>query len=219
MSKPSKFYLFAYNSLQAFGWTISLFKILVSLVSTRSSNGIYDSAGDLICILQLAAFLEVIHGAIGIVPSGVLFPMMQWGGRTHFLLAVVRQIDEVQELPAVFMTFLAWSLSEVIRYTHYALNCIGTCPSWITYLRYTAFVLLYPLGIFTGEMWLMYQALPYIKKKNLYANTFAVFPLSYYNFVMVVLLCYPFLWLNLYLHLFKQRRLKLGKHHDNKKKK
>lgn len=31
----------------------------------------------------------------GIVPSGVLLPLMQWGGRTHFLLAIVRQIPEV----------------------------------------------------------------------------------------------------------------------------
>lgn len=33
----------------------------------------------------------------------------------------------------------------------------------------------------------------------------------------VVLLCYPFLWLRLYLHLFKQRRSKLGKHHGKKR--
>jgi hypothetical protein len=31
----------------------------------------------------------------GIVPSGVVNTLMQWGGRVHFLLVVVRQIDEV----------------------------------------------------------------------------------------------------------------------------
>lgn len=31
----------------------------------------------------------------GIVPSGVLFPFMQWGGRTLFFLSIVRNIDEV----------------------------------------------------------------------------------------------------------------------------
>ena len=30
-----------------------------------------------------------------IVPSGVLFPFIQWGGRTHFVLAIVRQNVEV----------------------------------------------------------------------------------------------------------------------------
>lgn len=218
MSHLLKLYLFAYNSLQAFGWTISLVRILSCFIATKSVIGAYASAGDLICLLQTCAFLEVVHGAIGIVPSGVLFPLMQWGGRTHFLLAIVRRIHEVQELSAVFITFFAWSLTEVIRYSHYALNISGDCPSWLTYLRYTLFIVLYPMGLAPGEMWLMYQALPYIKEKNLYGDFFASVPFSYYNFVTVVLLIYPFLWLNLYLHLFKQRRSKLGKQHHKKKK-
>ncbi|GFP82359.1 probable very-long-chain (3r)-3-hydroxyacyl-coa dehydratase [Phtheirospermum japonicum] len=63
----------------------------------------------------------------------------------HFLL------HEVQELPSVFITFVAWSLSEVIRYSHYALNCIGSPPNWITFIRYNAFIVLYPIGVFPGE--------------------------------------------------------------------
>ncbi|XP_031247568.1 very-long-chain (3R)-3-hydroxyacyl-CoA dehydratase 2-like isoform X1 [Pistacia vera] len=193
----SRLYLFTYNSLQALGWAVSLFSILSNILSTKSIHVAYDSAGQLIWLLQTCSFLEVIHGAIGIVPSGVLFPFLQWGGRTLFFLSIVRTIDEVQELPSVFITFVAWSVSEVIRYT--------------------AFIVLYPIGLFPGEMWLMYEALPYVKKKNLYADFFDVLPFSYYNFLRVMLLCYPFLWLKLYLHLFKQRGSKLGKHHKKKK--
>ncbi|XP_021887653.1 very-long-chain (3R)-3-hydroxyacyl-CoA dehydratase 2 [Carica papaya] len=211
-----KLYLFAYNSLQAIAWLMSLIIILRSLASTKSINGTYASAGGLICVLQTSGFMEVIHGAIGIVPSGVLSPLMQWGGRTHFLLAIVSKIKEIQELPAVFITFLFWSLGEIIRYPHYALNCIGTCPSWITYLRYTAFIVLYPIGI-GGEIWLMFQALPYIRDKNLYANSFAGLPFGYYDFVRVLLLFYPFLWLKLYIYLFTQRRKKLGQQKAKRK--
>ncbi|TXG73996.1 hypothetical protein EZV62_002575 [Acer yangbiense] len=218
MSQLSKLYLFTYNSLQAFGWAVSLFLILSNFLSSNSINAAYASAGEIICLLQASSFLEVVHGAIGIVPSGVLFPLMQWGGRTFVLLTIVRKIDEVQELPSVFITFVAWSLSEVIRYPYYALNCIGNCPSWITYLRYTAFIVLYPIGLVPGEMWLMFEALPYIKKKNLYADYFAFLPFSYYNFVTVLLVCYPFLWLNLYLYLLKQRRSRLSKRHEKKQK-
>uniref|UniRef100_M1B9E8 Very-long-chain (3R)-3-hydroxyacyl-CoA dehydratase n=1 Tax=Solanum tuberosum TaxID=4113 RepID=M1B9E8_SOLTU len=71
---------------------------------------------------------------------------------------------------------------QVIRYSHYALSCIGSPPYLITYLRYTAFILLYPVGVGPGEIWLMYQALPFIKTRNLYADTL---PFSYYNFVKV----------------------------------
>ncbi|KAG9128812.1 hypothetical protein Leryth_009555 [Lithospermum erythrorhizon] len=207
MPQFRKLYLLSYNALQAFGWAVALYRILSNFISSNSLSGAYHSAGELICLLQTVAFLEVLHGAIGIVPSGVLIPLMQWGGRTHFLLAIVRRINEVHELPSVFITFVAWSLSDVIRYLHYASNCIGSPPHWITYLRYTAFVILYPIGVGPGEMWLMYQALPIIKKKELYAGL----PFSYYNFIVVLLLCYPLLWLKLYLHLFKQRRSKLGK--------
>lgn len=107
-------------------------------------------------------------------------------------------------------------------------------------IRYTAFIVLYPLGLFIGEseyisiydislflnefdtynsiatvvnfspipflstviafcinvcnwsvttfyrvVWLMYQALPIIKKRNLYAITFSGLPFSYYDFVRV----------------------------------
>ncbi|GAB4860281.1 hypothetical protein Ancab_011761 [Ancistrocladus abbreviatus] len=217
MPQFSNFYLFAYNSLQFFGWAISLSRLLISFTVTHSLNAAYAHAGELICLLQSLSLLEVIHGALGIVPSGVLLPLMQWGGRTHYLLAIVRGNVQVQESPSILATFFAWSLSEVIRYSHYALNCIGNCPYWLTYLRYTAFIFLYPMG-FAGEMWLMYHALPLIKEKNLHADYFALLPFSYSSFIQVLLAVYPILWLKLYFHLLKQRHLKLGKQRDKKNK-
>ncbi|KAI4368820.1 hypothetical protein MLD38_017335 [Melastoma candidum] len=218
MSRLSTLYIVAYNSLQSFGWSLCLIRISISFLSTGSVSGAYASAGQLVCLLQVVAFLEVVHGALGIVPSGVSFPLMQWGGRSHFLLAIVRQIPEVQELPSVFITFVAWCCSDVIRYAQYTLNRLKICPPWVTYIRYTAFIVLYPLGIAPGEMWLMFQALPHIKETNLYEDLFSGLPFSYHEFVSGLLLLYPFLWLKLYLHLFKQRRLKLGKHHGKKAK-
>ncbi|XP_008788077.1 very-long-chain (3R)-3-hydroxyacyl-CoA dehydratase 2 [Phoenix dactylifera] len=217
MPQLSKLYLVFYNSLQCLGWALALSRVLGSVLATNSIRGAYASAGDIICLLQTISFLEVIHAAVGLVSSGAVLALMQWGGRTHFLLAIVRQIPEVQNLPSVFITFMAWSITEVIRYSHYALSCTGTCPLWLTYLRYTAFILLYPIGVAPGEMWLMYQALPFIKERDLYANFFNRLSISYYSFILAVLVCYPVLWLKLYLHLFKQRRSKLGKHQRKKR--
>ncbi|KAJ8439915.1 hypothetical protein Cgig2_003981 [Carnegiea gigantea] len=165
---------------------------------------------------------------------------MQWGGRTHYLLAIVQKIDEVlsfssllpwllpknlrlvlkslqvQESPSIFATFVSWSICDFIRYSHYAMNCIGYCPHWSTFIRYTAFIPLYPLGA-AGEVWLMYHALPYIREKDLYGDFFSYFPLSYYTFIQILLLCYPLCWGKLYVHLLKQRQSKLGKHHGKKR--
>ncbi|XP_072996170.1 uncharacterized protein [Typha latifolia] len=150
MLRPSQLYLLCYNTLQFVGWSLALCEVLGSLFPD-SIDGAYASAGDLICFLQTLSFLEVIHAAVGLVPSGVLLALMQWGGRTHFLLAIVRQIPEIQVLPSVFITFMSWSISEVIRYSHYATSCVGICPHWLTYVRYTAFILLYPIGVAPGE--------------------------------------------------------------------
>ncbi|KAF3321962.1 very-long-chain (3R)-3-hydroxyacyl-CoA dehydratase 2 [Carex littledalei] len=196
---------------------IALIKIFLSISACRSFHGAYATAGDLVCLLQAVSFLETIHAAVGLVPASFLLTLMQWGGRTHFLFAIVRQINEVQSLPSVFITFTAWSLSEVIRYSHYASSILQVCPSWLTYFRYTAFIFLYPIGIGPGEMWLMWQALPYVKERSLYSDFFNKFAISYYSFLVAVLVCYPFLWLKLYLHLFKQRRSKLNKKEGKKK--
>ncbi|KAH0827841.1 protein-tyrosine phosphatase-like protein [Lanmaoa asiatica] len=42
---------------------------------------------------------------------------------------------------------LAWSLTEVPRYSYYALGLLGLhSPPWLTWLRYSTFYILYPLG-------------------------------------------------------------------------
>ncbi|KAB2606838.1 very-long-chain (3R)-3-hydroxyacyl-[acyl-carrier protein] dehydratase 2 [Pyrus ussuriensis x Pyrus communis] len=164
--------LFIFITIRAVCLSLSL----SSFVFTNAVNGAYASAGHLIYLLQMAQFLEVTHGAIGLVPSGVVLPLRQWAGRST----------------SVFITFVAWSLSEVIRYPHYAFNCTGSCPSWITYLRCTAFIVLYPPGM-AGETWLTYQALPFINKKSLSPHFSAGISFCYYNFLRVLLVCYLFL--------------------------
>nr|AAT39170.1 putative tyrosine phosphatase-like protein [Oryza sativa Japonica Group] len=83
--------------------------------------------------------------------------------------------------------------------------------------RYTAFIPLYPIGVGPGEMWTMYQALPFVKERKLYSGFFGKFSMSYHSFLVAVLAVYPFLWMKLYLHVFKQRRSKLGKSGGAKK--
>ncbi|XP_051206687.1 uncharacterized protein [Lolium perenne] len=151
MARPSQLYLLAYNSLQSLGWSLALFRLLACLAPPVSVHPAYALAGDLICFLQTCAVLETVHAAVGLVPTSPFLAFLQWGGRTHFVLALLQQVPEVQGSPSVFITFMAWSISEVIRYSHYALTTLKVCPAWLTYLRYTAFIPLYPIGVGPGE--------------------------------------------------------------------
>lgn len=204
-------YLTCYNAAQSFGWAIVLVRLIHHVVETESLMGGFSAAGNVVCYLQLAAFLEVVHSVLGLVRTGTLYAFMQWLGRSHILFAIIAKIPEVQEQSAVTITFLAWSSVEVIRYPQYALGLLGLCPQWLTWLRYTAFIVLYPIGALYGEMLAMYLSLDFIKKRNLYSRSFQWLTIDYHSFVVWVMIVYPFLWLLLYLHMFRQRRSKLAK--------
>lgn len=52
----------------------------------------------------------------------------------------------------------AWATTEVIRYTYFAFKEAGVyIPYALTWLRYSAFLVLYPIGI-TSELVMMYNA-------------------------------------------------------------
>lgn len=53
---------------------------------------------------------------------------------------------------------LAWSITEVIRYNYFVLNLRGYVPSFMTWLRYNTFYVLYPVGILS-EMSMVLKAI------------------------------------------------------------
>jgi very-long-chain (3R)-3-hydroxyacyl-CoA dehydratase len=54
---------------------------------------------------------------------------------------------------------LAWSPTEVIRYSYFTFMLSGTgVPAVVSWLRYSTFYVLYPIGI-SSECWLMYKSL------------------------------------------------------------
>ena len=68
--------------------------------------------------------------------------------------------------PAYSSMLIAWSVTEVIRYSYFAVNLTyGGVPRWMTWLRYNTFFVLYPLGI-ASECWLVYRAIAPAKSWN-----------------------------------------------------
>ncbi len=66
-------------------------------------------------LFQGVSLLEVLHAALGLVPSSPLMAAMQWAGRSHVLFVVLGGVAESRALVFAPVLLAAWALSEVIR--------------------------------------------------------------------------------------------------------
>lgn len=82
---------------------------------------------------------------------------MQIASRLLLVWAVTYPFPHLAASPAYASMLLAWSVTEVIRYSYFGMNVAASPPSGLTWLRYNAFFVLYPLGILS-EVWLVLSA-------------------------------------------------------------
>lgn len=152
-----KVYLLIYNLVQFIGY---LFIVLVMGIqyAKRGPDFIpetYQYVGNAMKFFQLLQFLEVMHPLFGYTRNSMLVPFMQTTGRGFLLFAMVEAEVRIQTKPVVFYLFLVWSLIEVVRYPYYFLNLVLDDRTkvkafyfrWITWLRYSIWIPLYPLGV------------------------------------------------------------------------
>lgn len=108
---------------------------------------------------------------------------------------------------------MAWSLSEIIRYSFYALKERSQrdgvpVPYLSTWMRYSAFIVLYPLGV-ASELACVVLALPLIKESQLWTITMPNrfnFAFDYHLVCLLIVVGYlPGLPL-LYNHMLQQRK-------------
>ena len=84
---------------------------------------------------------------------------MQVSSRLLLIWAVVNSYPE-ETAPSLFYStmLLAWSITEVIRYSYFVFNLQGSgVPGFVTWLRYNTFFVLYPVGI-ASECALIWKA-------------------------------------------------------------
>lgn len=95
----------------------------------------------------------------GLVRAPLMTTVMQVASRFLLVWGVVHVFpDATSTSPAYSSMLLAWSVTEVIRYSYFAVNLsFGKVPGWMTWLRYNTFFVLYPLGI-SSECWLVWKA-------------------------------------------------------------
>jgi very-long-chain (3R)-3-hydroxyacyl-CoA dehydratase len=83
----------------------------------------------------------------GIVPAPFFTTAMQVASRLFLMWAVCYPFPELNGSAWYSSMLLAWSTTEVIRYSYFALKQFDAVPGWLHWLRYSAFLILYPIGI------------------------------------------------------------------------
>jgi hypothetical protein len=137
----------------------------------------------------------------GVVRAPLLTTLMQVASRFLLVWGVVDLFPSATgPNPAYSTMLLAWSVTEVIRYSYFVNNLsLGKVPSWMTWLRYNTFFVLYPLGI-SSECWLVWKATGPAEELE---------PLIKWAYLAILAIYVPGKTLNLALETMKRQMLTL----------
>ncbi|KAH8648429.1 phosphatase-like protein [Xylariales sp. PMI_506] len=171
MSATTKtIYLVLYNavSLSCWSWLTAqaLARILLPDATSAASRlpALYADLLYPLAAIQTAAFLEVLHAALGLVRASPVATGVQIGGRNLVIWTVMMAFPGVVTgselgLWAFVGCLLAWGTSDIIRYGFFVVQLVaGRVPAAFRWLRYNAFLPLYPVGLLS-EAILVYLSL------------------------------------------------------------
>lgn len=226
MANARSAYLFLYNSALASAWAYVLYRMVISITAGESRPQMYENVKTPLMIAQTAAVMEVLHSALGVVRSPLFTTFIQVLSRLWAVWGVVHQAPEASTVGSVklfkignhqlelsmYTLLFAWGVTEVLRYGFFAVKEVMTPPYPLLWLRYSAFIPLYPLGV-ASELTMASLALPVIRVKRpltLDMPNALNWGFDYYCFCWLVIACYlpglPFL----YMYMLQQRQKILG---------
>lgn len=212
-------YLVIYNVVMTAGWLVIAVGLVRAYLAKGSYHNLYYSIEKPLKFFQTGALLEVLHCAIGIVPSSVVLTAFQVMSRVFLTWAVTHSVKEVQSEDSVLLFVIAWTITEIIRYSFYTFSLLNHLPYLIKWARYTLFIVLYPMGV-SGELLTIYAALPYVRKSGLYSISLPNkynFSFDYHAFLILTMISYIPIFPQLYFHMLHQRRKILSPTEEQKK--
>ncbi|KAM8933364.1 very-long-chain (3R)-3-hydroxyacyl-CoA dehydratase 2-like [Pelodytes ibericus] len=208
--KPGAFataYLIIYNVVMTAGWLV----IAIGLIRTYLANGsyqLYYSIENPLKFFQTVAVVEIVHCAVGIVPSSVVVTAFQVMPGVFLMWAVLHSVREVLNEDSVLLLVVAWTITEITRYLFYTFKLLYRLPYIIKWARYSLFIVLFPMGV-AGELLTIYAALPFVKQTGIYSirhPNIINFSFDYYTFLILVMVSYIPIFPQLYFHMYHQRR-------------
>ncbi|XP_069767941.1 very-long-chain (3R)-3-hydroxyacyl-CoA dehydratase isoform X2 [Narcine bancroftii] len=206
-------YLFMYNLVQflGFSWIFVNMTVRLFVFGQDSLFDTFHAVGDMMNFCQILAVVEVVNPLLGFVKTALIPALIQVIGRMMILFVVIGNQVEVQNKAAVFAVFYIWSIIEMFRYPYYMLSCAGTEWKILTWIRYTIWIPLYPLGVI-AEAVCVVQSIPYFEATGRFSvklpNPLNIsFSFTYFlqGYLVIMFLG---LFVN-FRHLYKQRNKRL----------
>ncbi|XP_068168930.1 very-long-chain (3R)-3-hydroxyacyl-CoA dehydratase isoform X5 [Antennarius striatus] len=187
-------------------------KLRASRHKEDSLYNTFHTISDVMFFCQILAAVEVLNAAFGVVRTAVIPTLIQVVGRNFILFIIFGSLEEIHNQPVVFFVFYLWSAIEIFRYPFYMLGCFNTEWKILTWLRYTVWIPLYPLGVI-AEAVAVIQSISIFDKTKLFSiplpKAFGpAVSFSYFLYVYLILMCLG-LFFNLN-HLYMQRKRRFG---------
>ena len=196
MHTSIKNYLAAYNFIAFAFWAAYLVSYVSSGLQMNSLNLL------LLNIAQGMAVLEVLHALLKWVKSPVVSTSAQVASRILVLVFInlfIQTYDAVTIFDiGVKVVSFAWGITELVRYSLYFLGLFNKQPASLLWMRYSFFIVLYPMGV-TGE-WLI--LLTPVVANGIVFN-------FYTALIVVLLVSYLYYFPVLYKYMWKQRKAKI----------
>ncbi|CAL8294220.1 unnamed protein product [Boreogadus saida] len=203
-------FLFLYNLVQflCFSWIFINMTVRLFILGQDSMYDTFHTMSDVMFFCQTLAAIEVVNAAFGVVKTGVVPTLIQVVGRNFILFIIIGSLEEMHNKAVVFFVFYPWSAIEIFRYPFYMLGCFNTEWKDLTWLRYTAWIPLYPLGAL-AEAVAVVQSIPLFDEANLFSidltkSIGVSIRFSHFLYIYLVLMVFA-LTVN-FRHLYKQRK-------------
>lgn len=215
-------YLSIYNIGQGVAFWVIVMKLLYRLFidGQDAFHTAYDDVSDLFLTCQLCAVLEIINPIFKIVNTGVVAPILQVGGRNFILFALVMLHKELHSSAVVYFLFMAWALVETIRYPFYVVSLFRKKFYWLSWLRYSCWVVLYPVGL-TCEGLIVFKSIPLVAKSGILSISLPnsmnfAFSFSYFLWIYIILLIFGGSYMMKHLRILRARKLGYRKRQPTK---
>lgn len=190
------YYLFVYNFVAAVAWLAIITQCIVDLMpgGFYQVGNFHQFPHKLMTVIQIVnAVCEVAHALTGMVPSPLLSLLLQFFARLVITLGISYWVPQSPGNVSVAYAVLtvAWSVTEIIRYSFFAAKQVGKVPYGLLWLRYLAFIVLYPMGLLSEPV-VVYKTLGSVSG-------------FYYWFLALGMLMYVPGFVKLYGYMWKQR--------------